>query len=441
MKKLSLYMGREVAEESRPAQIGFHAPRFAPADHLGKGGQIVEEDGQSHLLTIAPTGAGKGRNMLIPNLLGNQKGLTVVVDIKGELAAVTRRHRDKFGPTYVVDPYRITTQQPDCLNPIGLLDHVPSSVEEKSYALAKLIVGDTSTSMSGKDGRFWDETAFNLLTGVCGMIFQGMGEECRNVVQVRKSLCADDTNYQLAVLLDTIGKDIPPFAYQEIAAFLQTPDNTRGSILISAQVFLRFLGDPAVGASLSGANSFSVADFVEGKPMTIYLVLPPDKLYAMGGLLRLWVGSLLQLVVSRRKLPEYPSLFLLDEAAQLGTLDDLRTAVTLMRGYGLRLWSFWQDLSQLERLYPSDWQTIVNNADAIQTFGVTTHLMAKGLSNMLGVASPEELLNMPPDRLLLYQRGGKKRYVQKLDYLTCREFKGRFDPHPMYGAKRKGHQR
>ena len=45
------------------------------------------------------------------------------------------------------------------------------------------------------------------------------------------------------------------------------------------------------------------------------------------------------------------------EAAQLGTLGALRQAVTLLRGYGLQVWSFWQDLSQVRNLYPQDWQT------------------------------------------------------------------------------------
>ena len=37
----------------------------------------------------------------------------------------------------------------------------------------------------------------------------------------------------------------------------------------------------------------------------------------------------------RRHRPERPTLLLIDEAAQLGPLDELRTAVTLMRGYGV----------------------------------------------------------------------------------------------------------
>ena len=52
----------------------------------------------------------------------------------------------------------------------------------------------------------------------------------------------------------------------------------------------------------------------------------------------------------RRSFPCESSL--IDEAAQLGTLDELRSAITLMRGYGVKGWSFWQDLSQLQRIYP-----------------------------------------------------------------------------------------
>ena len=43
-------------------------------------------------------------------------------------------------------------------------------------------------------------------------------------------------------------------------------------------------------------------------------------------------------IMRRRARTETSTLFLLDEAAQLGPLDELRQAVTLLRGYGLQTW-------------------------------------------------------------------------------------------------------
>src|SRR5438067_3577541 len=49
--------------------------------------QAVTYDGDEPLLTCAKTGAGKGRGVLIPNLL-RYPGPAIVMDIKGELFQV-----------------------------------------------------------------------------------------------------------------------------------------------------------------------------------------------------------------------------------------------------------------------------------------------------------------------------------------------------------------
>ncbi|MGB1288308.1 MAG: type IV secretory system conjugative DNA transfer family protein, partial [Aggregatilineales bacterium] len=56
----------------------------------------IHYTGDSHLVTIAPTGAGKGRCAIIPNLL-RYRGPVVVVDPKGENYAVTARTRREMG--------------------------------------------------------------------------------------------------------------------------------------------------------------------------------------------------------------------------------------------------------------------------------------------------------------------------------------------------------
>ena len=49
-------------------------------------------NGKAHLMTVAPARQGKGTSVVIPNLL-HYPGSVFVTDPKGELAAVTARHR------------------------------------------------------------------------------------------------------------------------------------------------------------------------------------------------------------------------------------------------------------------------------------------------------------------------------------------------------------
>lgn len=61
--------------------------------------------GESHLLSVAPTRTGKGTMQIIPNLL-QYKGAAVVLDPKGELYAATHQwRRDNVGPVYVLNPF------------------------------------------------------------------------------------------------------------------------------------------------------------------------------------------------------------------------------------------------------------------------------------------------------------------------------------------------
>src|SRR5690606_3287827 len=143
---------------------------------------------------------------------------------------------------------------------------------------------------------------------------------------------------------------------------------TIGGIVAYAQEMLGFLRGDRVQASI-GRTSFDLDDVTTGAPLSIYLVLPPHMLESHGRLLRLWIGTLLSCMTRRRGRPQQPTLLILDEAAQRGELPQLRQAITLLRGYGVQTWSFWQDVSQLQLLYPRDWQTMVNNCSVLQCFG------------------------------------------------------------------------
>ena len=66
----------------------------------------------------------------------------------------------------------------------------------------------------------------------------------------------------------------------------------------------------------------------------------------------LWVTAFLTTVLRRHTQPEQKTLFILDECAQLGNMPLLEQAVTLLRSYGLQVWSFWQHIEQVRSCYP-----------------------------------------------------------------------------------------
>jgi hypothetical protein len=95
----------------------------------------------------------------------------------------------------------------------------------------------------------------------------------------------------------TVGKVLNKTARQEIATFLQMPDVTRGGLLATADSYLKPFLSERVEASLE-RSTFALTDVREGRPLSIYLIIPPDKLQSHKGLLKFWVSTLLRAITS-----------------------------------------------------------------------------------------------------------------------------------------------
>lgn len=376
-------------------------------------------------MTVAPTGAGKGVGLIIPNLL-TYPGSIIVTDIKGENYQVTARYRREMGQQVVVlDPFGLVTtpDKADKLNPFDLFRVPGSDVESDAEMLAaQLAVGHEFAS-----DRYWEDTGRGLVSGLIADVATSSPPEKRNLCTLREMLYNDDLDYTLVMALDTRKKTMSRLAHDEFITYLAAPsDKTRPCIRTTATTFVKCLGSSAVARSLE-QSTFDLNDLLHSKPMTIYLVLPPEKLLSHRGLLRLWVVTLMTVVMRRTRLPKQRTLFLLDEAAQLGSLDLLPQAVSLLRGYGLQVWTFWQDLSQLMGLYPKNWEALVNNAAVLQVFGVPGHAAQNGWRAVLGETNAQIAAELHGSEMLVAVTGEPTARHTRANYLKDRPFAKRFD--------------
>lgn len=404
--------------------VGF-APRFSEQDTA----EPVCYDGDAHLMTVAPTGAGKGRSVLIPNLL-TWPGPAIVIDPKGENYHVTARCRREMGQRVVVlDPFKVAVAQSDRLNPMDIFDLQNSIVDCDAEMLASLL----SAGHHFTRDPFWNDSANGIHSGLIAQIATTEPKHQRNLNRLRWYFYHDDMDMFIAKMLDD-KKVTCQLARDEMVAYLSHPSKeTRPSVRSTANTYIKALGSSAVAVTLDN-STFSLQDVVDGKPLTIYLIIPPEKLNSHKSLLRLWIATLLCAVTSRKVIPRSRTLFLLDEAAQLGELPALRDATTLLRGYGLQIWSFWQDLSQLRKLYEHDWETMINNSAVTQFFGVNNFRMAQDWAGYFG-CDPHALLRMDPVECAVYSHGTGFHRCRKFDYLTDPAFAGLYDPNPRYALQ------
>ena len=420
----------EMKPPSRP--IGFHAAEAEPTlpNPSPRLDAVWEANRESHSLCIAKTGSGKGRNSLIPHLL-TWRGSAVVIDPKGEAAAVTGRFREKdLGQKVIyLDPFKVVSKTPDTLNPLDTIEFSGDSPEEFAIAAPSLLHPDHTGSL--KDP-FWDNNGDNLISAVTCYMLACEPPEKRTFGRLRELLMCDDVVYSLAVLLDTAGKTMPDMARTCIANFLSTAEITRSGILTTAQQHLRLLADPNVVKALD-STSFDLDAFRQGEPMTIYLILPVTRLHSHGLLLRSWLSTLFSVAMSRKKMPKTQTGFWVDEVAAIGTLTQLSTAFTLLRGYGVKVSIYLQDLQQLKKLYPNDWETMVNNAGELQLFQPSNHFVARQLAELFGKeVQAEDILRLRPDEQIILRQGGDWVRCKKLDYLRDPCFQGLYKPNPWY---------
>jgi type IV secretion system protein VirD4 len=396
----------------------------APRGHS----QAVTFDGDSHLICCAPTGAGKGRGVLIPNLL-TWPGSAIAIDIKGELYQVTSRRRREMGQQVVaLDPFHLVTTRSDSLNPLDLLDLPRSDFDSDAEMIASLLAVGHEYSREP----YWNDTANGLIAALIAHIASFRRKE-RHLGQLRGWLYHRDLGLAIAELLDENAVK-SRMARELFIAYLTTPpEPTRACIRSMACSYISALGSEQVVETLC-TSSVRLQDVYDGRPLTIYIVIPPEKLESHKALLRLWVGTLLTTVMRRTTMPRQRTLFFLDECAQLGSLSMLRQAITLLRGSGLQVWTFFQDLSQLRRCYPDDWQTIVNNSGVLQAFGITNQNMAREWSDLLGV--PQQLLGQlaRADEVVLRQGQGSL-VCRRPDYLKDERFAGLFDANPRFALQ------
>jgi type IV secretion system protein VirD4 len=400
----------------------------------------VKYDHDAHIFTVAPTGSGKGVGVIIPTLL-SYDGPIIVIDPKGENFKVTAEYRRKIGQkVLVLDPFGVSTPSEiegepvmsATLNPLDLAlmdDNVDIGLQ--AQWIAELL----SAGKTGGRDPFWDLAAKGLVAGLFDIEINKAKREGR-----KASFCSVVSALFSADLRDTVQasvelEGISEFALYSLNAYLgAAAPATHSSISSVARgYFLPFLASD-VQKSLDN-STIRLEDVRHGVAQTIYIIIPSSKLESHSALLRLWVDTLLNAILSRSSKHEKRTLALLDECANLGELPVLRKAVTLMRGYGLQVWMFFQDVSQLIALYPNDWQTMINNCGMFQTFGNTYALQGADLGKIIPGLENERILEIGRDTQILSIGRKGTIFARKLNYLTDKYFEDRAKPNPFFESK------
>lgn len=353
------------------------------------GTNLISYAGQRHLLTCAPTRAGKGVSAIIPNLL-TYEGSMLVIDPKGENLMVTAEQRHRLGHNVqALDPWNIGASffengQAAHFNPLDFVEADSPDLVENAMILA-----DAMVPVRGGDSSFWDEEAKALLMGVILHVATDPDEqERRHLPRVRDLLLGDDET--MDQLFERMMASENAAVRGAGARTLQKEPKMRSNVMATAQSHTHFLDSPRIRENMS-ASDFRFGDMKREK-LSIYVILPADRLSTFDRWLRLIIS--IAIIENARNIdiePEKPVLFMLDEMAALGRLKPVETAFGLMAGFGMQLWGIVQDLSQLERIYGKGWETFVGNSGVLQYFGSRDKMTAEYFSALCGVQTTKTI--------------------------------------------------
>lgn len=351
-----------------------------PSDENPGQPAAVSYEGDRHLLTSAPTRSGKGVSHIVPNLLSYQ-GSALVIDPKGENAMITAKARQKMGQdVYCFDPWHISGLGAARFNPLDWLDLGDVDATENAMLLADALV-----QKSSHGDAFWREEAKALLQGLILLVaFDEAYSGQRHLGTVRDLLLLSGD--EMKALFQQMANSPHHIVASTGGRSLQKEEKLMANVLASAQAETHFLDSARIREAMA-VSDFKFED-LKKRPMTIYLILPADRLGAFGRVLRLLVQQ--AITVNARNIedkPEKPVLFILDEMPALGRLTMVEQAYGLMAGFGIQLWGITQNLSQLKKVYGEDYETFIGNSGVIAYFGSPDKTTAEYFSTLCGVTT------------------------------------------------------
>ena len=350
-----------------------------------KKGYLISE-GYQHTLLFAPTGSGKGVGFVIPNLLFWEDSV-VVHDIKLENYELTSGWRAKKGQQVFVWSPADPDGNTHCYNPIDWVSNKPGQMVDDVQKIASLIMPEKE---------FWNNEARSLFVGVVLYLIADKNK-VKSFGEVVRTMRSDDVVYNLAVVLDTMGNEIHPVAYMNIAAFLQKADKERSGVISTMNSNLELWSNPLIDTA-TASSDFNVLEFKK-KLTTVYVGLTPDNLKRLQPLMQVFYQQATEFL--SRKLPSdeepYGVMFMMDEFPTLGKMEQFMTGIAYFRGYHVRLFLIIQDTQQLKGIYEEHgMNSFLSNSTYRVTFAANNYETANLISQLCGNKTVEQVSQNKP---------------------------------------------
>lgn len=372
--------------------------------YVGGGFHFAEK---GNFLTVGGTRSGKGTNLIIPQLLSTEafEGSTVVIDVKGENAAIAAKHMKAAGKeVYILDPWGIQEQigadhdiSSSRFNPLDFIKEEGINQSDDCKMVAEMLIPNNPNLSEPH----FEQRARQLISDYLSHMvtyskYQNDIDLLKLFEFLNYSIQADNGEDRIGLLAEMACNDSFEGTIKQSANswkdLLLRGEKEAESILSTAQRDIKIFSSTALRQSVRQSD-FDLKRITNGN-MVIFICLPVDKLESHYTWLRLVISSIIKTVQRR---PNKRVLLLLDEFYSLGYMSLFDKAVAQLPGLNLSLWVIVQNLSQLKQLYKDNWETFISNSAVTTWLGINDNFTADYLSRFMGT----KLLKYMPNQSLL----------------------------------------
>ena len=396
--------------ENRKSYDGIH--------YLGQGISFNTDTWQSgtnnNVLVIGPTGAGKTRNYVKPNVLNSHESM-IILDSKGSLYGELAKVLEYQG--YDVKLLDFRNLSNGCgYNPFDFIRYDKKKKrysEEDILSLSNNIV----SSLSNKDP-YWDVAARQYLSCLISYTLEALPEEEHNLITVSKLLNIISTDLFEKMMYELSKEKPDSSAYLRYAHIreIRTAEKMDSSIKGILSTNLDPLCFDDAKELYKNPDKIDFAQF--GKRKTVLFLTISDTDRSLDKLADAFMSQALQqLCLNADNSDDHrlkvPVRLYLDDFANTLFIPDFDKIISVIRSREISVSVILQSVSQLNSLYgEAVASTIINNCDKLLYLGgqdlCSADLISKRASRTI-----DSVLSMDPQEAWVFIRGQKAQKVNK----------------------------